>query len=303
MPNATPRPWRMFLPLGIVLLLAALWSAYWIVASGTARDRLTAERTRLASQGITLACTQESWGGYPFHFEFSCSSPILTYAGKAELRSANLLLVALAYAPWQVAALVDGPTQITPPGEMPIEVTHQRALATVTFDGNWQPAFSADVPALQVGSMARAGKLMLFTRPSASGGTDVAIEASQIGWSPDGKPPVTIDQGSVLGTLADTGSFKLDKFDLKQGELRYWGSGTLSLDEQHRITGQIDTETNDVQKLLSVAGPQLGLSESKLANLRTMLGLLGSDAKAPIIAKDGVLYLGPFQVAELKPVY
>jgi len=96
---------------------------------------------------------------------------------------------------------------------------------------------------------------------------------------------------------------KLDKFDLKQGELRYWGSGTLSLDEQHRITGQIDTETNDVQKLLSVAGPQLGLSESKLANLRTMLGLLGSDAKAPIIAKDGVLYLGPFQVAELKPVY
>lgn len=303
MPNAAPRPWRMFLPLGIVLLLAALWSAYWFVALGTAKDRLAAERARLADQGLTLGCTQENWGGYPFHFEFTCASPVLTYAGKAEMRSANLLLVALAYAPWQVAALIDGPTRLTLPGVMPTDVTHQRALATVTFDKAWQPNFSADVPAVEVKKLGTAAKLMLFTRPSAAGGTDIALEASQISYTPDGGTPLLINDGSVLGTLTASRSFKLDKFDLSQNQLRYWGSGTLSLDDQHRVAGQIDTETNDVQKLMSVAGPQLGLSEGKLANLRTMLGLLGSDAKAPVIAKDGVLYLGPFQIAELKPLY
>ena len=34
-----------------------------------------------------------------------------------------------------------------------------------------------------------------------------------------------------------------------------------------------------------------------------MLGLLGNEAKAPLIAQDGVLYLGPFKVAELQPLY
>ena len=40
MPNATPHPWRMFLPLAIVLVLALLWTIYWFVASGMARNRL-----------------------------------------------------------------------------------------------------------------------------------------------------------------------------------------------------------------------------------------------------------------------
>ena len=52
-----------------------------------------------------------------------------------------------------------------------------------------------------------------------------------------------------------------------------------------------------------MVGPHLDLSDGQLANLRTMLGLLGNAAKAPIIAKDGVLYLGPFKVADLRPLY
>lgn len=303
MPNAAPHPWRMFLPLGIVLLLAALWSAYWMMASGVARDRLEAERARLRGQGVTLACTQESWGGYPFHFEFSCSSPVVTYAGRAELRSANLLLVALAYAPWQVAALIDGPTTVSSPGVMPTEIMHQRALAAVTFDKSWLPSLSAEIPEISAGTFGRADKLLLFARPSSSGGTDVALEAAHVTYTPEGKPPVNIDEGSLRGTLQMGPEFRLDKFELKQGQLRYWGSGKLSLDQQHRLAGQIDTETNDIQALLAVTGPQLDLSESKLANLRTVLGLLGNGAKAPIIARDGSLYVGPFQVAELTPLY
>lgn len=303
MPNSTPSPLRMFLPLAIVVVLAVLWSGYWFVASGTARDRLAAERASLAAQGITLACTDEAWGGYPFHFEFSCRSPILTVAGRTELRSADLLLVALAYAPWQVAALIDGPTTVTGAGLMPTEVMHQRALAAVTFDKAWLPSFSLEVPALSVGKLGTAGKLLLFTRPAAAGGNDVALDLTAVTYTPDGKPPVGIDSTSLRATLQEDESFRIDKVELSQGALRYWGSGTLALDAQHRLSGQIDTETNDSQALLAIAGPQLGLSDGKLANLRTVLGLLGNGTKLPIIARDGALFVGPFQVTELKPLY
>jgi hypothetical protein len=293
----------MFLPLAIVLLLAVAWTGYWFLASGVARERLAAERVKLAARGFTLTCLEEGWGGYPFHFELSCSSPVATAPGRAELRSARLLLVALAYAPWQVAALIDGPTTISAPGVMTIELTHQRALAAATFDKNWQASLSMEVPALTAGKLGKSEKLLLFTRPSPSGGTEVALEATHVTYTPEGKPPVNIDSGTLQGTLQTDQTFKLDKFELSQGTLRYWGAGTLALDSQHRIAGQIDTQTNDSQALLAIAAPQLGLSDGKLANLRTVLGLLGNGAKAPIIARDGALYLGPFQVADLQPLY
>jgi len=293
----------MFLPLAIFLLLALLWTIYWFVASDMARDLLVEERAKLAARGLTMTCTQEGWSGYPFHFEFSCSSPIVQYAGKVEIRSANLLLVALAYAPWQVVALIDGPTTISGLSIAPIEVTHQRALAAATFDSSWQPSFSMELPAASAGGFGEADKLMLFTRPGTSGGTDFALEGEGVTYRPEGRPTIDIDTGSLLGTLKMDRTFTVEKLELRQGQLRYWGSGKLALDEQNRISGQIDTETNDIRTLLSIAGPQLGLTDGKLANLRTMLGLLGNDAKAPIIAREGTLYLGPFQITELKPLY
>lgn len=303
MPNAAPRPWRMFLPLGLVLVLALLWTVYWLVASGTVKDRFSQERAALAAQGITLACSQESWAGYPFHFEFTCNSPVLTYGNKAEIRFARLLLVALAYAPSQVAALIDGPTTISGAGIAPVSVVHQRALAAVTAGMNGQFSLSAELPAVSVPGIGEAKKLMLFTRPSSAGGTDIALQGTDVTYQPPGRPPIHVDDGTLQGTLQADQSFKIDRFELHQGQLAYWGSGTLALDAQRRVSGQINTETNDAKTLLAVAGPQLGLSDSKLASLRTMLGLLGSDAKAPFIAKDGLLFLGPFQIAELKPLY
>jgi hypothetical protein len=45
------------------------------------------------------------------------------------------------------------------------------------------------------------------------------------------------------------------------------------------------------------------MNESDKAVLRTMLGLLGNEAKAPVIAKDGNLLIGPFKIADLVPLY
>lgn len=293
----------MFIPLGVVIVLALLWSIYWFTAMSIAKQRLAEERMKLADQGVTLACTQEGWGGFPFHFEFSCTSPVLTYRQEAELRSANLLLVALAYAPWQVAALIDGPSKVLGIGLPPKEATHQRIMAVATYKGESKLQFSAEVPALSIPGVGTAEKLMVHTRPSETGGTDAALLVTKLTVQPEGKPAVTIDQGDVRGTLLPDQSLKLDRAELQKGTLRYWGSGTLALDGEHRLSGRIDTETNDLNGLLQLLDPFLQLSDQQRAGLRTMLGLLGNEAKVPLIAKDGVFYVGPFRAAELNPLY
>lgn len=303
MPNASPRPWRMFLPLGIVLVLAAVWTIYWFVASGIAKDRFQDMRERFAAKGLTLVCAKESWGGFPFHFELTCTSPVIMLAGKAEARSENLLLVALAYAPRQVVALLDGPTTISTSTLKPMTAKHERAVAAITFDGGAEPKVSAEFPAIVIDGFGTAGMLRLHSRPAAVNGTDIAVSVSKLNYQPPGKPPLAVEEANLLGTAPDDDSLKIDQIEVLQGQLRCSGSGSVSLDEQRRLAGKIDAETNDIDALLALLAPQLRLSETQTNNLRTMLGLLGSETKASVIAKDGALYLGPFKITDLPPVY
>lgn len=293
----------MFLPLGIVLALALLWSGYWFIALNIAKDRLAGLRAELAASGVNTGCTRESWSGYPFHLEFGCESPVVTHQEQVEIKSGRLLLVALAYAPWQVAALLDGPTTIITPQLSSLKLDHQRALAAINFGGDKAPSISADVPKLSIPDVADAEQTMLHSRPSLQSGTDIAFSLKSLSYSDGDKPPFTLDTANFLGTLLPDQSFAVQKLEFQQGQLRVWGSGMISLDQSHRVSGKIDTETNDVNALLAFLAPHLSLSDNQMANLKMMLGLLGNAAKAPVIAKDGVLYLGPIKIAGLAPLY
>lgn len=305
MPNSSFRSWHMYLPLAGVLLLGLLWTIYWFVMSGIVQSRFAKERTSLAETGLTLNCDEEDWGGYPFHFEFSCSGPHLKRVNAAEIRSSHLLLAALAYAPWQIVALLDGPSTISAKDVPPAIASHQRIIVAVTFDGDWKPKLSAEVPALSIPERGSADRIMLHTRPSPStrGGTDVAVSVSQVNVERPGEPAITLGEGELIGTLSPGMSLEIERISLQQDAVRYWGSGVLSLDAQNRPTGKLDTETNDLDGLLALIEPHLHLTDDKKTALRSILGLLGNEAKAPLIAKDGVLYLGPFKITEFGPVY
>jgi hypothetical protein len=293
----------MLLPLAGVLLLCLLWTIYWFVAAEFVRNRSSEERARLAAEGVTLACTEEAWGGYPFHFEFSCSSPRLKLAEQAELSSANLLLTALAYAPWQVVALLDGPSTFMAEGILPTRADHQRAIAAITLVGDQAFKLSAEIPALSVPGHGTAAKLLFHSRPSATGGTDVAISVTEVNYQPAGRPPLIIAQGDLQGSVLSERTLNIERIVLAQGTVRYWGSGAVSLDSAHRPSGKLDTQTNDLDGLLRILEPHLEMSDQQKAGLRAMLGLLGNEAKAPLISQDGALYLGPFKIAEVPPLY
>lgn len=303
MPNSTTRPWRMLLPLAAILLLALLWTVYWFVASGIAQSRFAEERAKRAAEGMTLTCSEETWGGYPFHFELTCTSPVLRRANGAEISSSRLLLAALAYAPWQVIALIDGPSTLQAGGIQAVPARHQRIIAAITFGNGWKPSLSAEIPALSVPDHGSADKVMVHTRPSGDGAMDIAASATNVRIQRPGKPAIAVAEGELIANLSSDRTLRIERVALNQDAVRYWGSGTLALDEQNRPAGKLDTETNDLNGLLALVEPHLQLTEDKKAGLRTMLGLLGNEARAPLIAKDGVLYLGPFKISEIRPLY
>jgi hypothetical protein len=297
------RPWKMLLPLFGVMALAAVWSIYWLVAIGIARETAAGERQKLAQRGISLQCGQEKWGGYPFRFEFHCTSPVLTFQERLETSSRNLQIVALAYNPWQMVALLDGPTLAIGRNLLPMSASHQRIVASLTIGRDNQPSLSVDIPKVAIAGLMTADRVMLHTRPEPDGATGVAGSITKLNYQPAGRPELLIDQADFVGTITGDNTLNVEKIELAQGTVRYWGTGEVTIDTGKRLSGKLSTETNDLDGLLAILEPRLDISAEQKDGLRNVLGLLGNEAKADIIAREGQLYIGPFKVADLIALY
>ena len=303
MPGDNKRSWRIVLPMLLVITIITLWSVYWFIAIGVAEQTFAAERQRLAQQGWTLGCTEESWAGYPFRFEYNCSSPVAKYASRFEIRSGNLLAIALAYNPWQVAVLVDGPSKITGLTPEPIDADHQRGLLVVTLGDKSTMNVSADLPTLTLRELLSVESVRIDTRPADNGRIEFAASMKKFDYHPDSRSSLPIDEGMTRGFLTPERKALIDNIEISQSKIRLWGHGKFTLDDARRPAGRLSTETNDLNGLLALLDPHIDLTEEQKSGLRTILGLLGNEAKADIIAKDGSLFVGPFRAADLRPLF
>ena len=286
-----------------VLVVALLWSSYWFIAIELAKDQFERERVRLSERGLVLDCTQETWGGFPFRFEFNCTSPIVHYLPRLEVRSTNILAVALAYNPWQVILMIDGPTTVTGATPLPTRAEHQRAIASIVIDSKNQPSFSVDLPKLVVPGLLTTDRLRFDARPAADAGTELAASVDGLNYQPTDRPELLIRRGELRGSLSHDGRLSVERIELSEGNVRYWGAGEIQLDQSRRLAGKLSTETNDLDGLLSILDPHLDMTDEQKSGLRTVLGLLGQETKADIIARDGQLFIGPFKIADLVPLY
>jgi hypothetical protein len=303
MSEQTKRSWLILLPLLTVIVISTLWSVYWYFAMAAAQETLASERNTLTARGLTLTCTQESWGGYPFRFEFNCASPTITAGSRLELSAANLLAVTLAYNPWQVVMLIDGPTMISGLSTVPVAAEHGRLIGSITLGSEGQASLSVDLPKLAVPGLLTSDRVRLDTRPTQNERTELAISIGRTNYQPAGRPELIIEHGDLRGSVADDRILNVDRVGLEQGEVRYWGRGEVHLDSLNRLAGKLSTETNDLNGLLAILEPHLTMTPDEKTSLRTMLGLLGRATKADIIARDGQLYIGPFKVVDLIPLY
>lgn len=300
----TPRPWRMLLPLLVVLALAAAWSVYWLVAASAARNTFDERMAFAAERGQRLDCASETWGGYPFRFEFTCDKPVVTDKALGVISSGRLRAVAMAYNPWHVLVLVDGPTIFTPNDRPPLTLNHHTILTSLQFaDGASDPEVSVEIPDADLVGWFQAREVLLFTRPQPDGTTGVAISTSEANYQPTGRPPLPVATGSLVGSLGSDGLLKVDSIELQEGSVIYKGAGELGLDSQHRLSGLLATETNDFDGLMRILEPHLDMTPQQFAGFRTMAGLLARTSKVNITARDGLLYVGPVKVVDLVPLY
>lgn len=302
-PQRNPRPWRMFLPLLGLLGLAAAWSVYWYIGLETVRTVAGQERQKLAEGGLTLACAEEGWGGYPFRFEFSCLEADIQSAGRFRLQTARIQAVAQAYNPWHVIVMADGSSRFSLAGRPELAATHGRTLASIRLDGNRMPQISAEIPRLAVENLFAAETVRVHLRPEPEGATGLAASVAKFRFAAPDQPPLDIDSGEFLGTLTRGGTLQIGNLTLKKGAVTYRGAGTAALDAMRRVSGTLNTETNDIQGLLKILEPFFALKPEQLNAMATMLQVLGPGAKADLIARDGELFLGPFKIADLLPIH
>jgi hypothetical protein len=295
----------MLIPLGAVLLLAIGWSVYWFVAIERAKAGARERLASLAQNGITLSCNGESWGGYPFRFEYQCSDYKLVQQGSFTLTGSQLLAVAQAYNPWHIILLIDGPTTIIRDGEQPLSVTHQRAIASfiLSRDGKELNASSLAVPQLVVPSFGSAAELQFHLRRGERAGLDLALILNNASYAPSEKPPIKVDNVQILATLTPTSQLDITDVQASQDQLKVWGKGKAVLDAENRPEGDLALQTNDLPAVMTIAEPYLNAKTSDSTLLKTALALLGKNAGIPVIARNGELFVGPLKVATLEPLF
>ena len=132
------RSWRMAGMLGIVVVLAGAWSAFWYFAASVAERTIGDWLEREARLGRIYTCGSQTVGGYPFRIEVRCSD------ASAELRNLqpalfvktnDLLVAAQIYQPTLLIGEFTGPLSVAEHGH-PARYAANWTLAQTSVRGN-----------------------------------------------------------------------------------------------------------------------------------------------------------------------
>src|SRR4029079_15683214 len=80
------RLWPLFVPFGLVALLAVAWSGFWFYAAGRAETEIGAWRASERQGGRQQDCPSQSIEGYPFRIEVRSGGPSFELKGSPTLQ-------------------------------------------------------------------------------------------------------------------------------------------------------------------------------------------------------------------------
>jgi hypothetical protein len=309
-------PLRAALPFVLIALLAAAWSAYWLILSKKVQDLYATEEAILAAKGTALTCASREWGGYPFRITLNCAGPAFIMpakSGRVTVASGNLLVLMQAYDWRHFIALLDGPTEVRQEGQPAIAVTHGRASASLVVRGDGAARLAVEIPqpnSPEVGS----AEFVVVNTSLDPGGT---IAASASAARPVIRQNLAADSASVeislpasLATARDPiaaaaaggAPLELRHFEAKIGDLSVFASGEMSLTPEGKPQGTVTAAVSDLGRLATLLKNAPALAGDNMASIRTVLeALSGNRANAKIALKvnAGALYWGPLKIADL----
>ena len=356
----------------LLILVAALfggWSWFWFYAAGKIETTIDGWRAREAKAGRVYACGSQTVGGYPFRFELNCDAVSAVFSQPpVELKSRGVLVAAQVYQPTLLISEFHGPLTVANPGQPPDIVINWK-LAQSSLSGTplapERVSIAVDLPAVDrvtggtQQALLRAKHIEIHGRiPEGSVNNHPVVEAVLRltgATAPELHAalatPVNADIQAVLRGLNDFapkpwaarfreiqaagGGIDIGQARLQQGDTLAFGSGSLSLNANGRLEGQLRVTVAGLETFLNAIGAQQMVQSSptvdKLAgaldrlspglggiarqqasaNISGAINLLGEQTTLegkravtlPLRFNDGAMSLGPIPIGRAPALF
>jgi hypothetical protein len=358
----------------LLLLVAALfggWSAFWYYASGKVEATIEGWRAREGQAGRLYACGSQTIGGYPFRFELNCDDASALFKSSQppiEVKSRGVLVVAQVYEPTLLIGEFHGPLTIASPGQAPEAIVNWKLAQSSLRGTPSEPermSLVVDLPTVDAVSggtqktLLRARRFELHGRIAEGSVRDhPVIEAVlRLGGAtaealhPSAVMPVDADITAVLRGLNDFspkswearfreiqaagGGIEITQARVQQGDSLAVGSGTVSVNANGRLDGQLQVTVAGLEPFLAAIGAQQMVQQSPsvdrlagvldrlspglggvarqqaAANIGLGINMLGQQTTLegkravtlPLKFTDGAIYLGPIPVGKMPALF
>ena len=331
----------------MLVLVAALiggWSWFWSYASGKIQAAVEGWRAREATAGRIYTCGSENLGGYPFRFELNCDRASALFQSNrppVEVKAQGILVVAQVYQPNLLISEIHGPLTVAAPGQPPkfvvnwkqfmssvrgtprvperVSLVWDRPVIDHVVDGRSQMLFRADHaeihgrlaqgsiadhPAVEVGLRLKGGLVPGFAATAAQP-VDATIDTVLRGLK-DFSPKPWHERFRQM--QADGGKIEVTQARVEQGETLAVGAGSVSINPNGHLQGQLSVTVAGLEPFLKSIGAQQMVRNSKavdkLAGVLDRLSPgLGSVAREQVGANisAGINMLGQQTTLEGKP--
>ena len=292
-PAPRRRPlWRLFFMPVLVLIAAIAWSGFWFFAASQVEVKADAWRAQEAKAGRVYDCGKRSVAGYPFRLEVRCEDASVALTSQTAgastpftARLGEILVVAQIYDPKLVIAEFKAPATISDRGaQPPLVVNWSKGRSSVVGLPAVPQRVSLvfDDPSIIYGAgqtpLARANHVELHGR-LADGSTaenPVIETVLQIagGSLQDVHPllaqPFNADVRTKLTGLKDIspkpwpvrfremqaagGHVEIEQSRIEQGDLVAVSAGTLSLNANGRIEGELQMTVAGIERVIPALG-------------------------------------------------
>lgn len=349
----------------LFFVLIGGWSWLWHYASGQAEIAIDGWRAREAKSGRVYTCGSQTIGGYPFRIEVNCDKAAALFRSNqppVEIKAGGMLIAAQIYQPNLLITEFHGPLTIADPGKSPnIVVNWKLAQSSVrgTPVAPERVSLVFDRPVVERidgGSrqnVLRAQRIEVHGRIiEGSAASHPVIEtvlrltaASASELYPAAAQPVDADITAELRGLNDfapkpwpvrfrelqaaDGRIDITQARVQQGETIAVGSGSLSLNVNGRLQGQLRVTVAAIEPFLATIGAQqmvqaspnmdkivgaldrlapglgnVARQQATSSNLSLGINLLGEQTTLegkravtlPLRIDDGSMFLGPIKI-------
>ena len=327
----------------IVLLVAGLCGA-WYYGANRLEQEIASLKQHLSDGGVAAGCEGQEIRGFPFRLGVFCDTffyadPVngVTVSGNA-IRSAAQL-----YRPGHVVSETDGPLKVSAPGLVPLllEWEKLRSSVRVSMSGLRRTSLVAEdirVSADDLGLVDLLGTMqglqLHFLAGDENGGNapqDLVASAAIERWQIDdgGMGQIQPVNFSLLMTVRDGLAMAMSGQDLmvilrsRGGEAELAGiefstgdggrlraSGPLQLGRNGKLSGELELDLDDPQKLVDYAASVFPPARDMLANVASYLEAFSANTGGrtqirglKLTLRDNKVLLGFIELAELPRLY